>query len=53
VSFHVAAGIVTLHGGLSDDRQRTAIRILAETVPGVKKVQDKMIVIQPMMVGLL
>ena len=53
VSFHVAAGIVTLHGGLSDDRQRTAIRIMAETVPGVKKVQDKMIVIQPMMVGLL
>ncbi len=43
----VRNGIVQLSGSLTDERQRDALRILAENVPGVKKVQDHLIWIDP------
>lgn len=33
-------GIVELHGAVLDDRERLAIRVMAENTPGVKKVED-------------
>lgn len=46
-------GVVTLHGGLFDQRQRDAIRVMAETIPGVKAVKDEMFWIEPMVGGLI
>jgi CBS domain-containing protein len=43
----VRNGIVQLSGSLTDERQRQALRILAENVPGVKKVQDHLVWIDP------
>ena len=36
-----------LSGALIDDRQRQALRILAENVPGVKKVEDQLVWFEP------
>lgn len=33
-------GIVELHGAVLDERERLAIRVMAENTPGVKKVED-------------
>ncbi len=41
----VAAGIVSLHGFARDAEMRAALRLLAQEVPGVKGVEDRM---QPM-----
>lgn len=35
-------GIVELHGAILDERERQALRVIAENVPGVKKVNDRM-----------
>lgn len=43
----VRNGVVQLSGALTDERQRQALRILAENVPGVKKVQDHLVWIEP------
>jgi len=43
----VRNGVVQLSGALTDERQRQALRILAENVPGVKKVQDHLVWIDP------
>ena len=43
----VRNGVVQLSGSLTDERQRGALRILAENIPGVKKVQDHLIWIEP------
>jgi CBS-domain-containing membrane protein len=43
----VRNGVVQLSGSLIDERQRQALRILAENIPGVKKVQDQLIWIDP------
>jgi CBS domain-containing protein len=43
----VRKGVVQLSGGLSDERQRQALRILAENTPGVKKVQDDLVRFEP------
>lgn len=43
----VKDGVVKLSGALTDERQRQAIRIAAENIPGVKKVEDQLVWIEP------
>jgi CBS domain-containing protein len=43
----VRKGVVQLSGALTDERQRQALRILAENVPGVTKVEDHLVWIEP------
>jgi CBS domain-containing protein len=43
----VRKGVVQLSGLLTDERQRPALRILAENIPGVTKVQDHLVWIEP------
>jgi CBS domain-containing protein len=49
----VKDGVITLHGGVFDIRQKDAIRVMAETIPGVKAVKDEMFRIKPMDGGML
>ena len=44
----VHSGVVILSGVVLDDRQRVALRVTAENIPGVKKVEDHMVWIEPM-----
>jgi CBS domain-containing protein len=48
VDIAVADGVVTLSGAILDDRQRHALRVAAENIPGVKKVEDHLVWIEPM-----
>jgi len=41
-------GIVRLSGAIFDERQRDALRVAAENIPGVKKVEDNLVWIEPM-----
>lgn len=43
----VKDGVVNLRGALTDERERQAIRIAAENIPGVKKVVDQLVWIEP------
>ena len=43
----VRNGVVQLSGLLTDERQRQALRILAENIPGVRKVQDHLVWTEP------
>lgn len=43
----VKDGVVKLSGVLTDERERTALRVAAENVPGVKKVVDDLVWIDP------
>ena len=43
----VRKGVVQLSGALTNKRQRQALRILAENIPGVKKVQDDLVWFEP------
>lgn len=43
----VKDGVVKLSGALTDERERQAIRIAAENIQGVKKVEDHLIWIEP------
>jgi CBS domain-containing protein len=47
VDVTVRKGVVQLSGSLTDERQRQALRILVENIPGVRKVQDHLIWIEP------
>ena len=40
VEIVVENGVVELRGFLTDERQRVALRIAAENIPGVKEVRD-------------
>ena len=40
-------GTVTLAGTILDERERDALRVAAENVPGVKAVQDELVWIDP------
>ncbi len=44
----VKDGTVELCGIVTDERERTALRILAENVPGVRRVHDQLTTIEPM-----
>ncbi len=48
VDVRVAAGIVELLGSITDDRERTALRVLAENIPGVTAVRDHLVWVEPM-----
>ncbi len=43
----VKDGVVKLSGALTDERERQAIRVAAENIRGVKKVEDHLIWIEP------
>jgi len=47
VSVGVRDGVVKLSGVLTDERQRMALRVAAENIPGVKNVIDDLIWIDP------
>jgi len=44
----VADGVVKLTGAIFDERQRHALRVAAENIPGVKRVEDRLVWIEPM-----
>lgn len=48
IDVRVAQGVVELGGALVDERQRPAIRVIAENVHGVRAVKDRMVWIDPM-----
>lgn len=47
VGIVVENGIVDLEGAISDERQRVALRIAAENIPGVKEVRDHRLNLDP------
>ena len=47
IRIEVVDGIVTLAGTILDERERDALRVAAENVPGVKAVRDELIWIDP------
>jgi osmotically-inducible protein OsmY len=48
VSVVVRDGIVELWGVIIDERQREAIKVAAENIPGVNAVKDHMVWVEPM-----
>lgn len=48
IEVDVAGGIVAFDGCITDERERAALIVLAENVPGVKKVVDHLIWIEPL-----
>ena len=48
IRVEVEDGTVELNGTILDERQRAASRVLAENVPGVRRVVDKLVWIEPM-----
>src|SRR3954466_14576520 len=48
VDVRVENGIVELNGAVTDDRERPALRVLAENAPGVKEVRDRLTWIEPL-----
>ena len=47
IDVDVRDGVVQLHGAIIDERQRDAIKVAAENVPGVREIHDHMIWIDP------
>jgi CBS domain-containing protein len=47
VSVLVKGGVVSLYGSIIDDRERTALQVLAENTPGVKAVHDNLVWVEP------
>jgi CBS domain-containing protein len=47
VDVRVKDGVVELCGTITDDRERTALQVLAEKIPGVKAVRDNLVWIEP------
>lgn len=47
VDVTVTNGIVDLHGTITDDRERAAVRVAAENAVGVKKVHDHLVWVEP------
>lgn len=48
VDVRVEGGVVELHGSINDERERTALQVLAENTPGVREVRDALVWIEPM-----
>lgn len=48
INVEIRDGAVELRGCITDERERAALKILAENVPGVKKVVDHLIWIEPL-----
>ena len=47
INIVVRNGIVHLSGTLFDERQRMAIRVTAERIPGVKAIEDHLVWVDP------
>jgi CBS domain-containing protein len=43
----VRNGVVALSGVITDERQRQALRVAAENIPGVKQVEDNVVWVEP------
>jgi CBS domain-containing protein len=48
VNVVVRNGIVELCGSITDERQRVALKVMAENIPGVKNVHDHLVWVEPM-----
>lgn len=48
INVAVANGVAELHGTILDERERRALRVAVENVPGVKEVHDELVWIEPM-----
>ena len=48
VDVRVKDGVVELFGTIIDERERTALQVLAENIPGVKAVRDHLVWVEPM-----
>lgn len=48
IEVRVKDGMLELWGVIFDERQRAALRVAAENLPGVRSVQDHLIWIEPM-----
>lgn len=48
ITVSVRDGVVQLNGTILDERQRNAVRVAAENIPGVKKVEDHLVWIDAM-----
>ncbi|MFN3655844.1 MAG: CBS domain-containing protein [Pseudolabrys sp.] len=48
VNVVVHGGVVELWGAVLDDRQRAALKVAAENIPGVKAVKDHLVWVEPM-----
>jgi hypothetical protein len=44
----VRDGVAELHGVITDDRERQGLIVAAENVPGVKRVRDHLVWVEPM-----
>jgi len=44
----VNGGVAELHGVITDDRERAGLIVAAENVPGVKRVHDHLVWVEPM-----
>jgi CBS domain-containing protein len=47
VTVTVKDGVVELNGAIFEDRERAALRVAAENVPGVKAVEDRLVWVEP------
>jgi hypothetical protein len=43
----VNGGVAELHGVITDDRERAGLIVAAENVPGVKRVRDHLVWVEP------
>ncbi len=48
LSISVKDGVVDLNGVILEEKERTALRVVAENVPGVRAVEDHLVWIEPM-----
>jgi CBS domain-containing protein len=47
VDVKVTGGVVELYGSITDERERTALQVVAENVPGVTEVRDNLVWVEP------
>jgi hypothetical protein len=47
VDVTVKEGVVQLHGTIFDERERDALRVVAENVLGVRRVEDHVVCVEP------
>lgn len=47
IDVSVDDGIVQLRGAIFDERERTALHVAAENVPGVKGIKDRLVYVEP------
>lgn len=48
IDVRVKTGTVELYGTITDERERAALRVLAENLPGVKAVRDNLVWVEPL-----